>query len=106
MTTPPDLAATDVVLEQIKDERGRQLQKWGLQAHPKEWWYVILGEEFGEVGKAIFEFDARSPTWTLSSFHDLRNEVIQVAAVATAWAEQLNAIIKQLDEEQPIDSGN
>jgi hypothetical protein len=45
------------ILNEIHDERTRQEKKWGTQNHHPEKWYTILGEEFGEVGKAILEND-------------------------------------------------
>lgn len=42
----------------------------------------VLGEEFGEVAKAMNEGDADA----------LREELIQVAAVAVAWIESLDPL--------------
>lgn len=68
-----------LALEHILKERQRQLDKWGEQAHHDTFWAVIEGEEFGEVCRAVFETDA----------DQLYSEVIQVAAVALAWAEDI-----------------
>jgi len=61
-------------------EMGMQDIKWG---HDRDLdaglWYLILGEEFGEVGKAVLEND-----------ENLREELIQVAAVAIQWIEMLD----------------
>ena len=65
------------VIEDIIAERERQLTKWGDQSHDNAWWAVIEGEEFGEVCRAIFDGDTEN----------LYTELIQVAAVAVAWAE-------------------
>lgn len=47
---------------------------------------AILGEEFGEVSRALLEKHGESnDRWN----KDLRKELIQVAAVAVAWAESL-----------------
>lgn len=65
----------------VADERERQDQKWGSQRHLQAGtWFLILGEEVGEVARALLdkEGDAR-----------LKAELIQVAAVAVAWAETL-----------------
>jgi len=64
----------------IDDERDRQDEKWGEQNHVPLRWYAILGEEFGEVGKAINEHDLRQ----------CREELVQVAAVAIAFVESLD----------------
>ena len=63
--------------EMLAVERERQEQKWGLQYHDDGLWMLILIEEVGEVGKAALE-DGK-----------LVDELVQVAAVAQAWAEQL-----------------
>jgi hypothetical protein len=50
-------------------------------------WLTILGEEFGEVCRAL----------TYDGTSDLRSELIDVAAVATAW---IDAIDRVAEEEQ------
>ncbi|KAA1217237.1 hypothetical protein H2653_11085 [Vibrio cholerae] len=51
--------------------------KWGADRNLDPlFWNAILGEEVGEVSKAILENDP-----------NLRNELIQVAAVAMQWVE-------------------
>jgi NTP pyrophosphatase (non-canonical NTP hydrolase) len=61
----------------LRDERFRQLQKWGPQDHDDGMWLKILAEEVGEVAKAMLEKD-------LSNVAD---EAIHVAAVAIAIAQ-------------------
>ena len=46
---------TSDVFDDVLKERRRQEHKWGPQHHSKEHWFVILGEEVGEVANAIFE---------------------------------------------------
>lgn len=91
------------VLEDVVDERAQQDEKWGVQAHPdgtggeladrqcaeaKSWtevqarrgkvtWRDILDEE---VKEAFSESDRRR----------LREELVQVAAVAVAWIEDID----------------
>lgn len=65
------------ILDKIYDERVRQTNKWGIQNHDDPFWSVILGEEYGEVCRAIFEDDEQS----------VKEELTQVAAVAVAWLE-------------------
>lgn len=73
----------DVLLERI-----RQNQKWGLQRHPIGVWLAILGEEFGEVCQASQSYlDLVSSKKTDAD--DLYMELIHVAAVASAIAEQI-----------------
>lgn len=64
----------------IITERVRQEKKWGPQNHDPLKWNAILGEEFGEVSKAILEGDVKN----------YREELIQVAAVAIAALESLD----------------
>jgi NTP pyrophosphatase (non-canonical NTP hydrolase) len=69
-------------------ERERQDEKWGLQRHSWSKWLGILGEEFGEVCQAInrinFPSDAKE-----TDADDLYTELMHVAAVAVAIAEQV-----------------
>lgn len=63
--------------ENIARERKRQFVLFGQQHHLPSWWIVILGEELGEA------FD------DFLIHEDNQNELIQVAAVATAWIEDI-----------------
>jgi NTP pyrophosphatase (non-canonical NTP hydrolase) len=65
-------AINDVLLE-----RDRQENKWGEQNHIPLYWLAILGEEVGEVNRAVLEKDDEN----------YRAELIQVAAVAVAAVE-------------------
>ena len=67
------------ILEEVKDERGRQDEKWGEQNHVPLKWLAILGEEVGEANKAVLEDDREN----------LREELIQIAATAVAFIESL-----------------
>lgn len=70
------------VLEKIRQERKRQDDKWGPQReHPDLLWNAILAEEVGEVSRAILERDRAN----------LRDELVQVAAVAVCWLEAMDA---------------
>lgn len=74
------------VLNEINAERDRQEAKWGRQDHQPERWLSILGEEFGEVCKAVCE--ASFPGYeTSGDWSQYRTELIHVAAVAAAMAE-------------------
>lgn len=94
---------TRVVLAAIRSERERQVAKWGEQSHPPGinqpgdaerctairedtnyaagngtlTWRDILDEEVAEVYAAPDE-------------RELREELVQVAAVATAWIEEID----------------
>lgn len=74
------------VLMDIDNERDRQDAMWGEQNHDYPVWLTILIEEVGEVAQAI----QSNKNWGKESdAHDLYKELIQVAAVATAMAEQV-----------------
>lgn len=80
----------------IKDERQRQEQKHpgrtpasaALTDADK---LVILAEEFGEAAREVYE---KRPA-------QLRAELVQVAAVAVAWLESLDAAQKVQERYQP-----
>lgn len=78
----------------VYNERCSQNIKWGIQRHDWGKWLAILAEEFGEAAQAM------QPLMGLTSIketdaNDLYMELIQVAAVASAIAEQ----IKEKQEE-------
>lgn len=96
------------VLGEIIAERQRQDDLVRKNKHPfncsdksvdDERKLPVLGEEFGEVCKAVYE-RKHHPESAESSDHvfqlcakykaHLRTELIQLAAVATAWAESLS----------------
>lgn len=72
------------ILLEISSERDRQDDKWGgvpgVQRRDDHTYAAVLGEEFGECCKAWLERDTRG----------LRAELIQTAAVAVAWIEELD----------------
>lgn len=76
----------NAVADDVLDERARQNIKWGKQNHPYTVWLAILMEEVGEVAQAMQEGSAHHKE---SDASDLYSELIQVAAVATAIAEQV-----------------
>lgn len=68
----------------IKDECQRQDQIFGEQNHDPFKWLSILLEEVGEVAKAINECH-----WSQESAEAIKEELVQVAAVAVAAIESL-----------------
>jgi len=82
------IAVQEKIVEDIMLERDAQDSKWGIQRHSMTSWLVILGEEFGEVCKEVCD------CWTKGDSPELRRrmrqELIQVAAVAVAVLEQLD----------------
>jgi NTP pyrophosphatase (non-canonical NTP hydrolase) len=68
-------------------ERERQDAKWGDQsANDPCVWATVLSEECGEAAQAALhvQFEHRL------TIADLRNELVQVAAVAVAWIEAID----------------
>ena len=74
------------VLHDVKRERMRQDQKWGVQRHDYGTWLQILVEEVGEVAQAM-QHDKGWGKETDAS--NLYTELIHVSAVSVAIAEQL-----------------
>jgi NTP pyrophosphatase (non-canonical NTP hydrolase) len=79
---------TSQVLTEVQKERERQNKKFGEQNHDPFKWMAILGEEVGEVHRALLEahFDGNEG-YAGGSMEDYREELIQVAAVAVAQVE-------------------
>lgn len=75
----------ELALLAVVRERQRQDAKWGGWPgldRVDERYTAVLGEEFGEVCKAQLENGELSD--------ELREELVQVAAVAVAWMEQID----------------
>lgn len=75
-----------IVISAIKNERKRQNDKWGIQRHDYGTWLTILVEEVGEVAQAM---QTKKGWGKDSDKDDLYEELIHVAAVAAAIAEQV-----------------
>jgi NTP pyrophosphatase (non-canonical NTP hydrolase) len=72
------------ILVEVSGERDRQDTKWGgvpgTNRRDDHTYAAVLGEEVGEVCRAWLERDVAS----------LRAELVQTAAVAIAWIEELD----------------
>lgn len=89
----------DPIEIEIRAERARQEMKFGPQNHDPFKYLAILGEEVGEANQAAIEaYDWKSKNWKIpydgdgkasQELHHLREELIQVAAVAKAMIECL-----------------
>jgi hypothetical protein len=73
----------DEIIDLVLEERERQDGKWGIQAHSLDHWFVILGEEVGELAREIFELDLDKD----DPYDKLRDEAVQCAAVIFAILE-------------------
>jgi len=76
---------TAKALAMIQIEREYQDEKWGFNPHTHEEWAVIALEEAGEVARAILNLHT-SPATQVTKTALLR-ELVQHAAVLTAWIE-------------------
>lgn len=74
------------VNREVFKERLRQNEKWGRQSHAYGRWLAILGEEFGEVCQAMQQGSQSSKETDADNLYE---ELIHVAAVASAFAEQV-----------------
>lgn len=96
------------VLRDIERERKRQDVKWGVQSHPNgtgQAFYKEQAKEWREANNDMVAIDQL--TWDLILLEEvyealaeknvrrLRTELIQVAAVATAWVECLDRKAKK-----------
>jgi NTP pyrophosphatase (non-canonical NTP hydrolase) len=88
MTINPSIT-TDRVLQEVLAERIRQDEKWGEQNGHDFEWVSIAGEEFGEVAQAANEANFTSGSMR-GDFSHLREEWIQLAAVAVAAVEAID----------------
>lgn len=78
----PILNTLELVIDQVRDERARQDEKWGSQRHLDDGrWTEIFLEELGEAAKAKLEGDLRGQ----------RTELVQATAVLVAWIESIDA---------------
>lgn len=74
------------IIDNIATERDSQDSRWGDQSHhPDSTWSDILGEEMGEVCKARLHNEFGG-----DHAGTLREELVQVAAVAVAWIEAID----------------
>ena len=80
------LSIRNAALNQIVNERLKQDTMWGKQRHDHGTWLKILIEEVGEVAQAM----QVNQSWGKKlDAGDLYSELVQVAAVAVAIAEQV-----------------
>lgn len=98
----------DVIANDIDEERGRQEE---LRERGKFRWtnaapempigdkIAVLGEEFGEVCKAVLNVQGLSTDGPEHS--DLRKELVQLAAVTIAWIEAIDFQPAPPAKEQP-----
>lgn len=72
------------IINDVMAERSRQDEKWGEQNHSAYVWASIIGEEYGEMCKAINEFGFNP---TPETEQDIYTEAIQTMASCMAMLE-------------------
>ena len=78
----------DNIFEEIKEERARQDRKFGANRTQGPFlWNTILTEEVGEVAEA--SLDLVFGGFSKQNYQHLREELVQVAAVAVAYIEDM-----------------
>lgn len=75
------------IYRDVDAERDRQERKFGRQVHSWPVWSAILTEECGEVAEACLQVEWQEP----GGLEHLREELVQVAAVAVQMIEKLDA---------------
>ena len=96
-------SSRETVIRHILQEREWQIAKWGTPQHEHAWWYVILGEEVGEVANALQEVEDKKSADIAEQLQAMFAEIVQVAAVATAWGEQVLRLIMEDGQRFPED---
>jgi len=86
VTEPVSAPLTAVAAERRAQEA--RWARWGVQRHSWPEWIAILTEEVGEASREAIEQHWR-PTADLTR---LRSELVQVAAVAVAMIEHVDAL--------------
>jgi len=78
----------------INNELARQVTMWGVQSHSLGYWLAILTEEVGEVAREVchynYERKSKLGLEDNETLFKLKQELVQVAAVAAAWIECLD----------------
>lgn len=89
---------TFTVLRDVVRERQRQDKKWGPQDHHPVWWMSILVEEVGEAAQEVLGLEFGDAA---KARGDLREELVQVAAVAISAVEALDYGAAGLGRDNP-----
>jgi NTP pyrophosphatase (non-canonical NTP hydrolase) len=85
----PDTGSTGALMD-VLAERARQTARWGVQELSWPEWMSILTEEVGEAAQA-----ANAAHWQRSDLTQLRDELVQVAAVAVQIVEAIDGAAVQ-----------
>lgn len=74
--------------EEMFQEEGRQVEKWGVQSHSPERWALITTEEFGEAMKELNEIIFRPTPEAQEAFH---HEMVQTITLLAKMLEMAEA---------------
>lgn len=76
------------IIGDIAAERSNQVKMWGIDDHTDEQWAFLLAKH---LGKSIMysEESSQYATYTQPRNDKLYNKLIDIAALASAWAEQI-----------------
>src|SRR5690349_8803229 len=83
--TDDDVLRTVAVISDVVRERNRQDEQWGDQNHHPAYWLAILGKQVGQFGNEVLNREWWNDVEAATL--KLRNEAVQIAAVAVAIAE-------------------
>ena len=88
----------ELIFEKIRAERQRQIDKWGDDRNLDPFvWIAILSEELGEASQEVLKHNSQDK---------LEAEIVQIAAVAVAWLEDLMTFpLDQYSDRQGIKYG-
>lgn len=79
------------IFSEIRKERQRQDERWP-PGHDDNTWAIILTEEVGEAAREVL------CGGRVARAYELRQELIQVAAVAVAWLEDIDDSMVRKDK--------
>lgn len=63
--------------------------------------YVVLGEEFGELGRAILNMQGLATDYK-GSLDEVEKELIQIAAVSVAWLEFIQGLLHPIQGSETV----
>jgi hypothetical protein len=105
------------ILDEISQERDRQLAKWGEQRHPDDTgggFLAAAAHNARNTCQQAAKFVRGGPGWRLilaeevaeafaeSDRVKLRDELVQVAAVAVAWIEDIQSRAVAVPDDDPV----
>ena len=91
MSAKPAMNPLARAMKDLLDERVRQVARWDVEVgKPDAAFHLVLAEEVSEAARAVLGIDADATPEDLDWLEARYGEVVQVAAVAVAWLEEIN----------------